>query len=105
LKPIGSANVANDVIGNGGSKLYRSPGATLGRSRVPLAGSAGTGDTQTLRDSTGYDIRGALGMEFLSQRVVRIDFDAGRLHILKSAVNVSGQAIPLEFETGLIPAV
>src|SRR5262245_1784866 len=52
------------------------------------------------REASGLDMRGCLGMDFLSRHVVRIDFDRGRFSLLKSAGQVAGRRLPLMMEGG-----
>jgi hypothetical protein len=52
------------------------------------------------REASGLDIRGCLGMDFLSRHVVRLDFDRGRFSLLKSAGQEAGQRLPLKMEGG-----
>ena len=57
-------------------------------------------DLSSLREALGLDIRGYLGMDFLSQYVVDLDFDQGRMTLLRSAGQSAGQRLPLKMEGG-----
>ncbi|HEY1380114.1 MAG TPA: aspartyl protease family protein [Gemmataceae bacterium] len=48
-----------------------------------------------LREASGLPIEGALGMDFLSHFVVRVDFDKGELCFLSTSDSRSGTMIPL----------
>ena len=52
------------------------------------------------REASGLDIRGCLGMDFLSRHVVRLDFDRGRFSLLRSAGQEAGRRLPLKMEGG-----
>jgi hypothetical protein len=65
-------------------QLYVLPSiARVGKSALPLGREAVCADLGPIRVASGYDIRGVIGMDFLGQYVVRIDFDAGRLSLLR----------------------
>ena len=59
-------------------------------------------DLSPLREALGLDIRGCLGMDFLSQFVVCLDFDQGQMTLLRSS-DPSGATFTAE--TGRGPAV
>jgi hypothetical protein len=95
LDPVpGFAN----INGQGGHKRYLLREASVGKSRLPLTGKAVCADLSRFREATGYDIRGILGMNFLKSRVVQIDFDAGRLSILKMATSSAGTGFRLFYD-------
>jgi hypothetical protein len=60
---------------------------------------------QQLRDSTGYDIYGILGMEFLRRHVIRIDFDRGKLAFLRKVPPDSGTGMCLTATREGVPCV
>jgi hypothetical protein len=70
-------------------------------SRRPIALT----DLSTLRRTTGYEIHGLLGMDFLKAYTIRIDFDAGRLWFLRSAPDESGKRIALRIDENGLPSV
>ena len=57
-------------------------------------------DLSSLREALGLDVYGCLGMDFLSQYVVRIDFDQGRLSLLRSASHSEGERLSLQMAGG-----
>lgn len=91
------------INGQGGHKRYLLRDASVGKSRMPLTGRAVCIDLSRFREASGYDIRGVLGMSFLKSRVVHIDFDAGKLSILKSAPSAAGTDFPLLYNNLDLP--
>jgi hypothetical protein len=87
------------------TSLSDAPEATVGR--IPFAGrgmaSAVSGspprvvglDLGRLREVSGRDIYGMIGMEFLRDKVVRIDCDRGKVTFLKSVPEGSGEPVPI----------
>ena len=75
----------NGAEGKTELKLYRPPESKVGRTSLgPLDAVAGM-DFSSMRQFTGVDIRGILGMDFLGRYVVHIDIENGKLLLLKSA--------------------
>jgi hypothetical protein len=66
--------------------------------RLPLCKTAPVlvHDLQRLRETAGLDIKGFLGMDFLSQYVVRIDFDRGRLALLRAVGRDAGHPLAIK---------
>lgn len=62
-------------------------------------------DLSSVRRSTGYDIDGLLGMDFLRAQIVRVDFDAGRLWFLRDVSGENGRRLPLTFAKSGLPSV
>ncbi len=81
-------------------QLARPKAASVGRLPLGKDSSVVLHDLTRLREASGLDIRGYLGMDFLSRHVVRIDFDRGRLTFLRSAGDGAGQRLPLRLEGG-----
>jgi hypothetical protein len=52
-------------------------------------------DLEHLRGLSGQSIFGIVGMDFLEKQVLQIDFDQGKLRLLKSAPAGSGEAFPM----------
>ncbi len=69
---------------NKGHEYYRISNAHLGVSRLPVKGDAICGDLSRLRKATGCKFYGILGMTFLTSFVIHINFEAGKLSIMKS---------------------
>jgi hypothetical protein len=57
-------------------------------------------DLKPTSEALGLEIKGCLGMDFLSQYVVRIDFDQGRLALSRTPGRDAGQAVPLQIGGG-----
>lgn len=70
-------------------------------SRQPVALT----DLSTLRRTTGYEIHGLLGMDFLKGYTIRVDFDAGKLWFLRSAPADSGKRIAVRIDESGLPTV
>lgn len=66
-----------------------------GRLKLPVNKPAFCLDLGAIRKSSCLDIRGILGMDFLRQYVLQIDFDAGRLRLLKSSDGAPGIERPI----------
>lgn len=106
LKPVLNAT-GDKVPVNGGEmvELYTCPTATVGRSKLKAGTWAISTDLADLRRQTGYNISGILGIGFLRGKLVQINFDAGKLTILKRGTHVVGQKIPLRVADDGLPLV
>jgi hypothetical protein len=62
-------------------------------------------DLSQVREASGYDIRGVLGMSFLKAHVIRVDFDAGTLSILKAAPASASSAFRLSYNDLNLPVL
>ena len=84
--------------------VYNAPEATVGS--LPLGVDAVLGvDLKKIREVSGLPIEGVLGMDFLSRYIVHIDFDRGKLLLLKSVPKDAGETLPLVSEDGKIPEI
>jgi len=61
------------------SEYFSPPEAFLAKLDLRTGGPVICVDLEGIRRATGRDIRGVLGMEFLKNYVVRIDFDSGKV--------------------------
>jgi hypothetical protein len=81
--------------------LFASPDARLGD--IPMRGAAQVTviDLQPLRTGTGYPIYGIIGRDVLAHYVVRLDFDAGKLTLLRrdGAPLEGAMVLPLDTPT------
>lgn len=84
--------------GTGDYAFYEMPAGFVGKSKFPLPPEAICLDLSALRDLSGFDIRGILGMDFLKHHVLRIDFDDGRLSVLRSGENSPGAKLKLDYD-------
>jgi PDZ domain/Aspartyl protease len=78
--------------------FYTCPGASVGTARLPLGQAVICDDLALFRSASGNDIQGFLGMDFLGEYVLQLDFDGGRVRILKSSDGVPGLAVPIVFD-------
>jgi hypothetical protein len=80
--------------------------ARVGRQPLTTGGSvAVSGLFRKMREEHGVKVWGFLGMEFLAVHVVRIDFDRGRIALLKAADSVHGHRLRLKKASNLRPLV
>lgn len=80
--------------------LHRCPAATVGELDLSAAATVAVADLSGTRYATGEDIRGVLGMDFLSPFALEIDFDKGKVRFWRTAPKLwseSSARIPLEF--------
>ena len=73
--------------------VYRTPAASIGNLELDPDDLIACVDLSDFAPLTGRDIRGILGMSFLSRYALQLDFDAGRVRLLESP-------IPVEEELG-----
>jgi hypothetical protein len=62
-------------------------------------------DFSALRKLIGYDVRGIIGMDFLRQHVVRIDFETGKLWFLKAAMDRTEPCEKIAWDKNGLPTV
>ena len=78
-------------------KLYKAPAMKIGpiawQSNKPVVGE----DLNQLREISGHLFFGIIGMDFLSNYAVKIDFDLGKLFLLNSPTSPLGKTIPIIF--------
>src|SRR5262249_34708395 len=85
--------------------LYVSPGVCVGRSRTPVDGLAISVDLSGLRETRGRRVDGILGMEFLRNYVLQVEFDAERVRLLKTSTGAAGKKIQLDMDSTGRPVV
>jgi hypothetical protein len=85
--------------------LYDPPDAGLGSFALRPSGPVLGVDLKHLRDGTGHEVCGVLGMAFLRNRVVRVDFDAGKLTFLKEVGPEPGRPVTLSYDEDGTPLV
>jgi hypothetical protein len=103
-----SLKAAGDTIRvnrEGAYTVYEPPEAFVGRSRTRLSGRAICIDLVNWRAVIGRNVRGFLGMEFLRNYVVQLDFDAGRLRFLKSSDGAPGTSLPIHASRSGCPEI
>jgi hypothetical protein len=84
--------------------LYDPPDASAGGISLRIDFVVGM-DMERLREVSGYPIEGILGMDFLGQHVVHVDFDRGELLFLKSAPKDAEKVVPITYRPGEYPWV
>jgi hypothetical protein len=84
---------------------YRLPRTHVGKSQLPVTGPAVCLDLEQFRGLTGHNIRGILGMTFLKDKVVRIDFDNGKLALLRSPPGQQDNSFAVSYSDGHLPMV
>jgi Aspartyl protease/PDZ domain len=98
----GTATTPNGVVR---LTLYRLPKARVGTTPLETGSTVSVLDLTSLRAWSGLKVEGVLGMDFLRRHVIRIDFDAGRVSILRSAGPDPGEALDLSYNDGDCPCV
>ncbi|HWB14406.1 MAG TPA: aspartyl protease family protein [Pirellulales bacterium] len=85
------------------TEFHVSPKIQVGQMAVAADGMVACMALGDMRKVTGHEIDGVLGMDFLSQYVVRLDFDRGKLSFLKEADREAGMRLP--FDHPRVPVV
>jgi hypothetical protein len=78
--------------------VFRSPAAKLGKLELPTDSEAYCLDFSRLRELYGREIDGLIGMDFLKDYVIRIDFDRGEVTFLRSVGANPGHRMPITFQ-------
>ncbi len=102
--PIDRATAA---AGNGVVRmmLYRMPKASVGTTPLETDSPVSVLDLTSVREGTGLQVEGVLGMDFLRRHVLRIDFDAARVSFLRSADTDAGESLDLTYNDADCPCV
>lgn len=78
--------MASTAIQSDGSKIivetFNPPAAAVGRFSLGVEASVPCTDLSTLREASGYNIRGILGMPFFAAHVIQLDFENNEIRIL-----------------------
>lgn len=82
-------------LGSTNATFYSFPQIRLGRLSVSANNSVGCIDFDHLEEVAGVKIDGIIGSDVLSQYVVHMDFDRGKLGFLKHAGSLSGSRFSL----------
>jgi len=102
LRPLlGEARGTNSAAApNGGVirvGLFNAPNARLGKLSLRAKTPVVCLDNQKMREVSGHDFYGVIGMDVLSNHVVRLDSDRGKLMILRSPGTAVGHALPITY--------
>lgn len=92
--PIGTSGILTPN-GRTATNVFASPQARVGPLSFPPEARILTADFTSIRRASGHDIRGALGMDFLVNYIIDLDFDRGRLRFLGSLGRHVGTGVPL----------
>jgi hypothetical protein len=76
---------------------FESPGGHVGPLKLPESRRVTYYDLTFLREVTGYEIDGVLGIDFLKEYVVQIDFDQSKLRFLSEVPADAGRSRPLMY--------
>jgi hypothetical protein len=73
--------------------LFPPPPATIGHLKLQSDQSVVGMDFEKLRQGSGIDLYGVIGMDFLRRHIIRVDFDRGKLEFLTGVCPDSGEAV------------
>lgn len=116
FRPMLGKPVEMQVAGMGAGKtrlaMYRAPEASLGELSLPADGLVAAADLATVRDAvrqvSGQEVYGIIGMDFLKDYVLRIDFASKQLEVLKSEPSCGGdwgERFEIEYQREGVPAI
>jgi predicted aspartyl protease len=80
-------------------EVYQLCDVYVGESRLPVTGETVCLEVAKLCEGVGDDVQGILGMNFLGRHVIHIDFDAGKLFILKTSPKLRHGAFRLGYRS------
>ncbi len=106
--PLGNPIDESDIKGAADAvrlKLYDAPSATVGGLSLKSTEPVVAFDFTRLRQVTGYEVYGFIGMPFLRRNVFRVDFDKGELLVLKRPSSDCGQEFAVNFNERGIPRI
>lgn len=95
LGPVQQVIDVSTASGKETIALYDPPRAYLGRFNLRTPEGVTSMDMAGVRRATGHEFYGIIGMSFLLDRVVRLDFDAGKLAFLRSNAPRLETPVPL----------
>ncbi len=75
--------------------VFDAPNASIGKLSLRHRSLVPGTDLQMIRQLSGYDIRGIVGMDFLSKYVIQLDIAAGKVIFSDSATGDLGQRLPI----------
>jgi hypothetical protein len=105
LKELGEPAEQTIVLFNGKrAEQLEVREATVGKTKMKLPSRLVCLDLAEFRRSSGHDIRGLLGMDFLSRHVIQLDFDGSRVSLLKKNT-AHGEEIPIVLFYNYVPIV
>lgn len=78
-------------------RFFRPPDAKLGSLSLRTGSAVVAADLRRIREASGEEVYGLIGMDFLAAHVVRIDPDRGEVLFLRSPGPDPGERVPLSF--------
>jgi len=78
-------------------QLFTPPEAVLGTTKLRSTALVAVMDLRFLREFTGSDIRGLVGVDALMNQVVELDFDAGQIRLLDHVGKGAGLPMQMSF--------
>jgi hypothetical protein len=96
--PLGTPKKRTTVetlSGNKTIEMFDAPNAWLGKLNFRSGSLVLGSDLSIVRQVSGREISGIIGMDFLSNYIVQIDFDTGRLSFLQSVPKDLGTPVPI----------
>lgn len=81
---------------------FDSPEAFIGKIRLKTTSNVVMSDLKSIREWSGVDYYGVIGMSFLRKHILKIDFDKGEVLFLKSLEKDPGQALAISYQHGVI---
>jgi hypothetical protein len=105
LIPLLGAPIRTEEVetSDGGTRIqfFQPPDAKLGRSSLWTGFPVVAHDLRRLREGSGEEVYGFIGMDFLAKHVVRIDTDRSEVVFLRSAGPDAGRPLPMTFESNI----
>ncbi len=101
LRPTKRKRRAKEIPGS----MFPSPTMQIGRGELTFQGKVLRKYLQELSEHAGYEIHGCLGMDFLRNHIVEIDFDRGLVSFLKAVPRDAGTPIALTLPSERRPTV
>jgi hypothetical protein len=101
--PLGAAKRKKKVDSAGGPielQFFDAPDAKVGNLTLRTAEEVVGFDQGKVREITGHEIYGVVGMDFLEKHVVEIDCDEGEVRFLQAVGRNAGTPFGLEFRDG-----
>lgn len=91
--------------GLGEIEIFDAPTAYLRRVEVDSNFRIACTDLSAMREWSGHEIEGIIGMALLRPFVIHLDFDSGKMALLDAAPKDAGVAVPIKWMTTLTPTV
>lgn len=98
-KPIRNVKLKTEN-GYTNANIYQAPRATIGELLFGETGYVVCTDLSSMREASGKNVNGVLGMDFLKKHVIQIDFDQGKVRFISNVDRSSedlGEPIRLGF--------